>query len=897
MTHEHVCELFDGASTYRVQLNDRFGFADAARIVPYLAHLGVSHLYCSPIMQAVPGSGHGYDVVSHTDISAELGGADGFRHLSETLRSHGMGLVVDVVPNHMGTASRLNQWWWEVLENGPSSPWAHFFDIDWNPPEAKLRQVVLVPVLGDHYGRELVAGNIRLVHDSASFRIAYFDREFPVSPRTLDELLADAAAHSRSALLDEIAAGFSRLPEATQLDRDSVARRHHEKQWLHERLRVSMQIQPSLATAVDEAVARVNDDPDRLDSLLRRQNYRLAWWTVAGSEADYRRFFDISDLVAVRVEDPEVFLASHALLLDLVADGTVVGLRVDHPDGLRDPHGYFEMLSHAAKGCWIVAEKILARHERLPADWPVHGTTGYDFANLAGGLFVDPQGETGITSFYEQFTGDTDSFERTSELARREVLEVSLSAELERITASLVDVCEQSWRYKDFTRSQLRSCLVEALVAFASYRTYIRPDRRRRDEDRAAVLAATATGRARRPDLDGELFDLLESTFLAGSASPAGNEVTLRFQQLSAALNAKGVEDTAFYRFTRLVALNEVGGEPSRFGTLPEEFHDHNSQIAASWPNTMLTTSTHDTKRSEDVRARLALISEIPDEWADSVRRWSGFADSLRRSQITDRRAEYLLFQTLVGAYPLSVERTMDYMRKALREAKLETSWTAPNDGYETAIGEMIDGLATHEAFQADLKRFVDRLAWPGQVNSLAQTVLKLTCPGVPDIFQGCESWNLSLVDPDNRRAVDFDMVSKLLAESDLRFQNPDSPGPLVEADRSLAKIYVTQRTLAVRSELREAFDADAGYRPLFATGSQANHLVAFERGRRVIALVPRLVIGLEAAGGWGSTTLDLPQGDWLDIFTGRSWSGALHLQDALESFPVALLTSTGTLR
>lgn len=893
MDPTHTCERLDGASTYRLQLSSDFGFNDAAEIVKYLQRLGITHLYCSPILQAVPGSAHGYDVVDHSRISAELGGAEGFANLVAALQAHGIGLVVDVVPNHMGTASRSNAWWWEVLENGPSSPWARFFDIDWNPPEAKLRQVVLVPVLADHYGRELVAGNIRVAHADALFRITYHGREFPVSPRTLDELLADAAAHAGSALLEEIASGFARLPEATQLDRDSVARRHHEKQWLHERLRVSMSNEPTLAEAVDRAVARVNEDPDRLDSLLRRQNYRLASWKVAGNEADYRRFFDISDLVAVRVEDPEVFEASHALLLSLVADGSVSGLRVDHPDGLRDPQRYFEMLASSARDCWIVAEKILARGERLPTNWPVHGTTGYDFANLAGGLFVDPAGEVRLGDLYKEFTGDFDSFERTSEVARREVLRVSLAAELERITASFVDVCEQSWRYRDFTRPQLRSCLAETLVAFECYRTYIRPDRRRTANDSAEILAAVNKARHRRSDLDPELFDLLESTLLANQRSPAETEVTLRFQQLCAALNAKGVEDTAFYRYTRLVALNEVGGYPTHFGTLPEEFHDHNVHIASTWPSTMLTTSTHDTKRSEDVRARLAALSEIPVEWGKAVRRWSGFAESYRNGRRSDRRADYLLFQTLVGAHPLTAQRAHQYMQKALREAKLSTSWTAPDAEYERTVADVIDGLAADPAFQADLSEFVAPLVRAGRVNSLSQTLLKLTSPGIPDIYQGCEGWNLSLVDPDNRRAVDFERMSILLDTSENCYQNSGVAGGIpLDDDVGVAKIFVTHRALAVRAEHSDAFSAASSYRPLGASGPQSQHLVAFERAGRVITLVPRLVMGLHKSGGWGSTALSLPPGRWLDAFSGRVWSGTVSLREVFASFPVALLHS-----
>ncbi len=881
---------FDGGVTYRVQMKAGFGFAEAKAAVGYLSQLGVTHLYCSPIFQAVPGSSHGYDVVDPSSVSDDLGGFDGFNALVDALDAAGMGVVIDVVANHMGTASRSNVWWWEVLENGPSSLWASYFDVDWDPPEAKLRQRVLVPVLGDHYGRVLETGEIQVGRDGGSFYIRYHDHHLPVSPRTIDELLAEAAAFANSALLEEVAHGFSRLPEATQLDRDSVARRHHDKEWLRRRLSAALVADPVLAEGVDKAVESFNADRDRLDSLLRRQNYRLAWWKVAGDESDYRRFFDISDLVALRMEDPEVFTAYHSTLMGLVDDGKVSGLRVDHPDGLRDPQQYFERLAKATSGAWVVAEKILATGEALPDTWPVAGTTGYDFANLVGGLFVDPSGEDEITSIYRDFTGDLSTFEETSDTAKREVIDGSLAADFERLTASFVEVCEGRLHYRDFTRPQLRSALAETMASFGVYRTYVRPDGSTSAEDRRAVTSAIAGASTRRPDLDPEVFQLLEQILLVDQRVPVEVDLAMRFQQLSAAVTAKGVEDTAFYRYVRFVALNEVGGDPARFGVTPDDFHAHNLRINTTWPSTMLTTSTHDSKRSEDVRSRLAVLSEIPGTWRKAVQTWSRLTSHYRSGDLPDRRAEYLFYQTLVGAYPLSGERATAYMRKALREAKLWTSWSSPNLDYEKIVEDFVSAVLSDKIFTSQVGKFVSDLVSPGRVNSLAQTVLKLTSPGVADIYQGCETYNLSLVDPDNRSSVDFSRLSSLLDECEQVYRSAGIRGVVSGSDRGLDKLFVHQRTLAARRDNRDAFSPGADYRSLEAQGSAQDHVISFVRAERILVVVPRLVVGLRAKGGWAKTRLRFPPGLWADCFSGEVWSDEALLSELLGAFPVAVL-------
>lgn len=876
--------------TYRVQLNSAFRFSDAAAVVPYLAELGVTHMYCSPVLQAAPGSAHGYDVVDPGRISDELGGRDGLNTLSGALAGAGLGMVVDVVPNHMATAGRDNPWWWDVLENGPSSLRARSFDIDWDPPEAKLRQRVLVPVLGDHYGRVLEAGEIRVRREGGSFLVSYHDHELPVSPRTLDELLADAAVRSGRNQLAELARGFARLPDASLTDGDSVARRHQEKETLRARLDAACRADPALAEAVDAAVERFNCDPDRLDTLLGRQNYRLARWQVAGYELDYRRFFDVTGLIALRIEDPRVFEDIHAVIVGLVAEGVVDGLRIDHPDGLRDPSGYLERLERATEGAWTVVEKILEPGEELAPTWPVAGTTGYDFLNVVGGLFVDPAGEEPLSDLYRRFTGDELDFAETAGQGRREILDTSLAAELERLTAIAVEVCEGRRRYRDFSRVELRAALREALVEVGVYRTYVRPDGSRQPVDEERIRAALHRARESRPDLDPELFDLLGLVLLVTRRAPAEVDLAMRFQQIAGAVTAKGVEDTAFYRYLRLTALNEVGGDPSRFGVDPAAFHAHNGRIARDWPATMTSTSTHDTKRAEDVRARLALLSEIPAEWAAAVARWSTLADRHRTGSLPDRRTDYLLFQTLVGAHPLPADRAGAYMEKAVREAKAATSWTVPDAEYEGALGKLVDGLLADPDMTRDLREFVAPLVPAGRVNSLAQTLLKLTSPGVPDIYRGCEVWDLSLVDPDNRRPVDHDRLRGLLAECRRIEASAGAPGIMERADDGLPKLFLTWRALGVRAEVPDAFRPGAVYEALAAAGPQAAHVVAYGRAGRVVTVAPRLVLGLARAGGFGASTLTLPPGAWTDRLSGAAWSGEVGLGDLLGAFPVALL-------
>jgi (1->4)-alpha-D-glucan 1-alpha-D-glucosylmutase len=881
------------SSTYRVQLTPDFGFDQAAEIVPYLAELGISHLYCSPYLQAAAGSRHGYDVVDPTRVNAELGGSAGRERMVRALAESGLGQVVDVVPNHMAIGERANRWWWDVLENGPASPYARYFDVDWNPPEAKLRNRVLMAILGTHYGRALEAQQIRIVREGAEFTVAYYDHRLPVAPPSLESILAQSARVGGNTELESLAAAFGNLPRATNLDDARIHERLRDKQVLKDRLEGLLSSDGDVAAAVDGALQAVNDDPDTLDNLLERQNYRLAYWRTAVAELDYRRFFDVDTLVGVRVEDPAVFEAGHELILGWVADGSVQGLRIDHPDGLRDPQGYLQRLEERVPGAWVVVEKILEPGERLAGDWPVAGTTGYDFLNRLTGLFVDQSAEGPLTDLYAEFTGEEARWEQVVLERKHQVLREVLTADLTRLTAIFVEVCERNRRYRDYTRYELSQSLREVLASFPVYRTYLKPGQAASLQDLKYVVEAVRSAEGRRPDLDPDLFGFLESLLLMQvpvpeDQAPASPEIELvmRFQQLSGPVMAKGVEDTAFYNYNRFVALNEVGGDPGRFGLSPAEFHEACAEAQERYPAGMLASSTHDTKRSEDVRARLALLSEMPGAWGDAVGQWAKHNELHRGAEgLLDRNIEYLLYQVLVGAWPLTRDRALAYIEKASREAKTHTSWLAPNEPYDRALAGFVEGIFADAVFNRMLADFVAPLVEPGRVNSLAQTLVKLTAPGVPDTYQGTELWDLSLVDPDNRRPVDFAARARLLRE--LGGVTPEEV--LARSDEGLSKLLVVSRALELRRRLPEAFGAGGRYEPLAASGERDSQVLGYLRWGVVATVVPRLVLGL--GGGWGDTIVELPAGRWRNRLTGeRVAGGPVPAAELMARFPVALL-------
>ena len=873
-------------ATYRIQLRPGFGFEQTQDIVSYLSDLGISHLYTSPYLQAAQGSEHGYDVVDPGRLNEELGGDQAHTSLCKSLKNNGMGHIIDIVPNHMAIASLQNPWWWDVLENGPSSRYATYFDVDWESSEERWPNKVLLPVLGDHYGRILEDGQLQLAHQNGVFTLHYHEHTFPIDPSSLPGLLHQVAQSCQSEMLDFIAESHARIPRPTFTARQFVERRHRDKAVLAGMLTTLCRQEPEIDTVINAEVARINRDPDALDALIEQQNYRLALWRMASQDLGYRRFFDIKDLAGLRVEDPEVFHAVHALPIAFIQRGCAQGLRIDHPDGLRYPTHYFKRLREACPDAWIVAEKILEPGEKLPENWPINGTTGYDFLNLTGGLFIDPGAEGAFSQIYESFAEDQTPYMEIVHSSKRLILTELLGSELNRLTSLFVQICEQYRRHRDYSRQELFSALCETAVHFPVYRSYVTPDDEApTSEDEAHIQQAIDGAMQSQADVDPELFGFLKELLLLRVNSQLARELAMRFQQLTGPAMAKGVEDTTFYRYNRLVSLNEVGGDPARFGIQPTDFHQACLETQPRHPRSMNGSSTHDTKRSEDVRARLALLSEIPERWADAVHRWASHNEQHRKNGWPDRNTEYLLYQTLVGAWPIDADRLNAYMEKAIREAKTHTSWTRQNEDYEQAIRDFVSAITQNHAFLSEVERFVTPLIRPGRINSLSQTLIKLTAPGIPDIYQGTELWDLSLVDPDNRRPVDFE-IRKALLQS---LPSLSAEAIMDGIDTGLPKLWLTRQTLHLRRSRPECFAPESAYTPLYAQGEKADHILAFMRANNVITVVPRLFKLLDDQ--WDDTTITLPDGTWRNVLTGDTVSGGnTPVRDCFARFPVALL-------
>ena len=864
-------------ATYRVQLNRDFTFFDAGEIAAYLAELGVSHLYCSPYLKAAPGSTHGYDVVDHAHLNDELGGQPGLSFLSGSLREHGLGQLLDIVPNHMAADPKANLWWRDVLENGPSSPYAGFFDIDWLGGESRSAFTVLVPILGDQYGRVIERGELRVARHGGTFSVEYHDHDLPVSPKTLDEIVARAARRAGSSELAEVAAQLGDLPSARLTDREAVAERHDKKEMLAARIVELCRDAPDLGDALDAEVDVVNEDHDRLDELLRRQNYRLAYWRTASEELDYRRFFNIETLVGLRAEDEQVFERTHSLVLQLVDDGTVDGLRIDHIDGLRNPEEYLERLSAATSGSYRTVEKILGPDELLPGSWPVAGTTGYDFLIRVNDLFVDTGNECAMTDAYRSFSGESATFEEVAHQSKLEIMRRELAPEVARLTALLSSVCDEHRRHRDHTRRDLREALREFVAHMGVYRTYNLAGRPAGGEDRRWVRAAVQGSIHCRPDLDHELLGFIGELALGEKPGAGADEFVPCLQQLTAPVMAKGVEDTAFYRYNRLVSLNEVGGDPGIFGRPVPAFHEATARSAVRSPESMLTLATHDTKRGADVRARLNVISEMPQRWIEASSSWARSNERHREGQWPDANAEYLLYQTLVGAWPVDPERVVGYMSKALREAKVHTSWADPDEAYERDVEAFVRSILGDTGFVSSLESFLrdNRVIERGRRNSLAQATLLLTCPGIPDIYQGCELWDMNLVDPDNRRPVDYARRTAMLREV-----TGDSGADLAADEEGAAKARVIRQLLAHRRANPELY-TKGGYEPLPTEGGT---LVAFERDSLVVVAPCRSVVEPHAS-------VHLPAGGWADVLTGAECAGGTQPAERLLSgMPVAVL-------
>ncbi len=806
-------------STYRLQLHAGFGFDDAAAIADYLALLGVSHVYSSPYLQAAPGSTHGYDVVDPSRVNDELGGPEAHRHFCLTLGVNNLGQVLDIVPNHMAIGGDHNRWWWDVLKNGPESEYAGFFDIDWHSPEEHLRNKILLPVLGDHYGRVLKAGELKLeLHDGEAI-VRYFDNIFPFAG----------------------ASGFSA-----------------------------------------EELQRISQNQEDLHSLLENQHYRLSYWRAAQRDLGYRRFFDINTLVGLRMEDPRVFAATHHLVIEWLREGILDGVRVDHPDGLRDPAAYFGALHRSAPDAYIVAEKILEPGEQLPS-WPIAGTSGYDFLNILAGLYVDSRNEEAMTRFYTEFTGESPDFKAVSHDKRLLVLRDLLGSDVNRLTALFLDICEGRREFRDYSRHDIHHVIRELAACFPVYRTYVQAEFERvADNDILHLNQAITCAKANRPDLDPELLDFMQSVLLLRASGSLESEFAMRFQQFTGPAMAKGVEDTAFYSYNRLVSLNEVGGDPSRFGVAPEEFHNFCLHMQQHWPDTMLATSTHDTKRGEDVRGRLGLLSEIPEAWAHEVRYWANQNEKYRTNGLPDRNTEYLIYQTMLGAWPISLDRLQSYLEKAVRESKVHTTWSTPNESYEAALKAFLEGILSDSGFLNDFEMFLQPLIEAGWITGLSQTLLKLTAPGVPDIYQGTELWGLSLVDPDNRRPVDYMLRRALLSE----LENLSPEEIWNRAEEGLPKLWTVQQALRQRKHFGD-------YAPIQVHGKKAQHAIAYYRGDRVSVVAPRLVMGIDRE--WADTCITLAQNRWCNVLTREYLEGGnMALSTLLKRFPVALLVHGG---
>ena len=791
------------SSSYRLQLHSAFNFDDSARVAGYLKGLGISHVYCSPYLQAASGSTHGYDVVDPQAVNAELGGEDGQARFSSALEALDMGQVLDIVPNHMA-AGQENAYWWDVLENGPSSRFAAWFDIDWNSAEVKLQNKVLIPVLGDQYGRILSAGEITINYDGQSFQLRYSDNRFPLAPRSLAIPLGMAARYVNAPILGFIADSLARLPSPDSTEVDVLTARHRDKTILYELLERATSERREVSAAITRAVDELNANFDVLDSLLNMQSYRLAYWRTADQELGYRRFFDVNTLIGVRVERPRVFAETHFRIMEWLRKGILDGVRVDHPDGLRDPQLYFERLRAGSAHTWIVAEKILEPEESLRVSWPIDGTTGYDFMNACNSLLVYGEGLNELTEIYSNFTGEQVQFDVMAHAKKLNVQREALGSDVNRLAQLFVVICENNRDRRDYTRAEIRRAIREVAASFSVYRTYVAPERDEvTEEDIKQIANAVSIAKTQRSDLSPDLFDFICDVLTLRARGTVETEFLLRFQQFTSAVMAKGLEDTAFYCYNRMIGLNEVGGAPERNGTTLDEFHSHCARMQAEHPQTMNTLSTHDTKRSEDVRARLAVLTEIPGDWRATLHRWSRRNQQFKTGAFPDRNTEYFLYQTLIGAWPISLDRITAYMEKATREAKEQTSWTQPNPEFENALKLFIERILASNEFVSELDAFIAKVLLPGRINSLTQTLLKCTAPGVPDTYQGSEIWDLHLVDPDNRGPIDYQSRREMLSELEAGLGVEEI---MSRMDGGMPKLWVLYKALHLRRDKPEWF-------------------------------------------------------------------------------------------
>ena len=1004
-------------ATYRLQFNEQFTFRDALAIVPYLDSLGISDVYASPIFKSRSGSTHGYDVCDHGQLNPVLGTSADFDALVEALHARGMGILLDTVPNHMGVGDPCNAWWQDVLENGSASPYATYFDIDWHPIKPELDNKVLLPILGEQYGIVLENGQFQLKYADGAFTVYYYETQFPIEPCTYATILSEVATVLSQTLLPEasgapheavqelqsILTALNYLPSRLETDPAKRIERNREKEVIKRRIAALTHAQPAVTDAIAQTLVAFNGqagDPrsfDKLDALLEGQPYRAAYWQVAAEEINYRRFFDVNELAAIRVELPEVFDAVHRLSFEMLAAGEINGFRVDHPDGLWNPPVYFRQLQErylldqltahsqlaaqnttpadagaanaalplaneaaqrqairayltmqsqveeAAFPLYVIVEKILSETEPLPPEWTVHGTTGYDFVSAANNLFVDSSAAKTFDGIYSHFIGRTIDFEQLVSDSKAMIMRISLSSEINTLGRELERINEQNRRYRDFTLNGLIDALREVIVCLPIYRTYTVAGASVSPRDRQYLEGAIAKAKRRSPQTASSVYDFVRDVLLlrnlnefAESARPQVVNFVMKFQQVTGPVMAKSVEDTAFYVYNRLVSLNEVGGQPRIFGLSLDAFHRQNSERRRRWPHAMLATSTHDTKRSEDVRVRISILSEMPREWNAALTRWKRLNAAQRITVdgdlVPDRNEEYLLYQTLIGAWPLEPytpemfddfrERIAAYMLKASKEAKVHSGWLNPNPTYDEALQKFVRDVLSDtpkNRFLPDIRTFQQRIARGGQLNALAQQALKLTSPGVPDVYQGTELWTLSLVDPDNRRPVDYPARQAFLSDLQAHIADPHRPRATLLSDLidhavdGRIKLYLTYCILNYRRTHAALFNA-GDYQPLIATGDKAQHVCAFSRnlhsagsqGESLIVAVPRLINAIGSLDhllpdAWGATWLPLPDGTrrYRNLLTGEMLEIAQHagmpaidIATLFKQFPVAVLVA-----
>jgi (1->4)-alpha-D-glucan 1-alpha-D-glucosylmutase len=980
-------------STYRLQLNYRFTFSRARDAIGYLAELGITELYTSSYLRARPGSLHGYDIVNFGELNPEIGNEEDYEAFIAEQQKHGMGQVFDMVPNHMCVASYENAWWTDVLENGPSSIYARFFDINWQPVKQELKDKILVPILGDQYGRILESQELRLILVDGCFWISYWDSRLPIMPDTYGQILTYRLKDLEASVPADnpdyveylsINTELDHLPPYTEHDADKMTERNREKEIAKKRLAGLYSRSPTIRTFVDENVRIFNGYQgdarsfDLLDRLLREQAYRLSHWRVATEEINYRRFFDINDLAAIRMEDPVVFFETHKLVFRLIREGKVSGLRIDHPDGLYDPSEYFHRLQRNcfietglaavqvseegvegggldedwerqnlsrqfdqllfadqnAKPFYIVGEKILVRDESIPEQWPIYGTTGYEFLNLVNGLFVDSKNDKALERIYSRFIRRNSAYSRVVYEKKKYVMQRAMSSEINNLSHYLNRLSEKNRHTRDFTLNSLIAAIIEVIAFFPVYRTYVN-NWNIRERDRLHIEAALTKAKNANPTINESIFDFLRGILLLECPPELNDDerkewldFVMRFQQITGPVMAKGLEDTSFYVYNRLISLNEVGGNPDRFGTSPQELHESNLRRQKSQPHAMITTSTHDSKRGEDVRTRINVLSEIPDEWRRRLTKWCGVNRKrlvpVGGAFVPDRNEEYFLYQTLLGAWPIGgfnsdeypdfIERIKACMIKSIREAKINTSWVNPRPAYEDAVSRFVDAIlapsARDNAFLIDFEAFGKKISFCGMVNSLSQTLLKITSPGVPDFYQGTEVWNLSLVDPDNRRPVDYAMRRRMLHE--LKASEKEAARKEIAANLlgnwkdGRIKMYVTYKALNFRKGYDQQLERSC-YTAVETNGPRAGNVFAFSRytdGFDMIVAVPRLIAGFVEDGelkasGWDGSFLRVPEPSasaYVNVFTDRvvkvsesEEMRVLPLSEVFDVFPVAL--------